>query len=157
MSIFGDHIVESDEILSKWYIIPEKNGEFDPWDCWDGGLKWGRGWMFPNRKAAPEDIQKDGYYCTMWAAYDEWRPGRVWKIVDQYHIDMLSGIRINKKHYFRQFHKAYDRGEIKAHVYKGEYYYKWRDVCSFHTLYEIELIVKHCKKHKYHWDGPLEP
>jgi hypothetical protein len=155
MSIFGNHIAESDEILRKWYIIPEETDVYvRDWD-WDSGRSIG--WMYPDRMLAPEDIQSDGSYCTAIAAYDDWRPSRPYRMAEQYHIDRLSEIRIDKKHYFRQLQKAYEKGEIKAHIYNGQRYYRWKDVCSFHTFYEIELIVKYCKKHRYHWDGPLEP
>ena len=152
MSIFNDHIAESDEILSQWYIRGEDNKDY----AWNG--VWGRrdGWLYPIRYKTPADVYNLGDYCTPIAAYDDWRPGRTFRMAEEYHIDQLKEIRIDRRHYLRTIQKAYDKGEIRAHTFNGQIYYCWVDVCGFNTLYEIELIIKYCKKHKFHWNGPLE-
>jgi hypothetical protein len=152
MSIFTNHIVESDEILSQWY---ERSEDSDA-PLWNGA--WGRsdGWLYPRMNKAPHDIWDRGDYCTAIAAYNDWRPWRTYKMAKQYHVEEFSNIRIDKRHYLRAIQKAYDNGEIRAHMYKGLLYFCWRDVRSFHTMYEINLILKYCEKHKFHWDGPLE-
>ena len=154
MSIFGNHIQESDSILEQWYEVSSQM-EFVRLDPWLDPNVSEKGHCLIPKRSAPIDIIEEGYYVDIWWAYSDWRPNRPHLMVDKYHMPLLAQVRIDKRHYFRELSKAGDKGEIKVHAYKGEYYYNLRDLCEFNSLYEIDLILKFCKKHKYHW-SPLK-
>ena len=131
MSIFVDNISDTDDILEKWYRFTRD------------------GWMIP-KLTAPREVYDEGDYCTIEEAFKWWKKDIYWKIEDTYHFRIK---RVYKSQYINAFKREVEKGEIQCRTYKGEHYYNRLDICRFNMMYEVEIVLKYCKKHNFHWNG----
>ena len=133
MSIFNDHIADTDNIVLRYYDVSD-------------------GTLIPSHPSSDEPIPTGlaagGIYVTAEWAWDKWRLGRIEMMEIMYKVRVKS---LNKKSFIKYIEEK--GSSVHKWVYQGVIYYNWKELGPIFQQYEILRVLRHCKKYNFHWEA----
>ena len=89
-------------------------------------------------------------YVDIDLAWWNWRVDRVSSINYRWKIDLHT---LSKKAWLNAMKRELHFNRIKTLVFRGKTYYNNHDLFKFGQDYELMVVWRYCRYHKFHWDG----